>query len=104
MESTDGAFATVRVKSMRHDAPGGRKTGGPKGMSKTIPVAGSTTVIVNNLPAQAVPAAPVPVGLRVNTPGSGMAQPVGPLRPQLGTRVIVLRVTPPSGGLEEFWI
>lgn len=99
-----GPWLTLIVKSMVHDEladVGAVRTTGELGAKLTCPVAGSMTVIVNVVFAQAVPALPVPVGETVKTPGSAPAAGQSPapaivVVPQAGTRLIEVSVTLPE--------
>ena len=101
-----GSPLTLIVKSILQVASavaGGVRTTGVVGVNVTCPVLESTPLIVNVVPAQAVPASPVPVGGEgtVKTPGSASAvgqspvPTVGVVAPQAGTRLSSVSVTLP---------
>jgi len=67
----------VQVAAATGPLDGPRTTVVP-GVHVTAPVVASGTPAVNVVPAQAVPARPVPVALRLNTPGSSSPLPQVP--------------------------
>ncbi len=111
LESFDGSLTTSVVKSMTQllVGPAGARTTEPAHVNPYLACTGSMTAIVNDTPAHAVPARPVPDGLGLSTPGSkapaGQSAPTA-AAPQLGTSVTdsSVSLTPASGALLAFWI
>ena len=69
------------MKSIVHVSrplPGGWSTTGVSGSKDSLRLTGLAMLMVNVVPSQAVPSAPVPLGLSANTSRSGRRQSPGP--------------------------